>query len=172
MQLQQLNLSYHPMEDRMVLSLNSTTGDVLQFYLTRRFIKAWLPKLSKALQVSSVGQATSESDVASQAIRDFEHEKAVSEANIKQSFSPAKPNEFPPDKTPTLILRGQIKSTDKEQVKILGLYPTEGLEGIEVRLDDKMLHSLYHLVQKVIQVAAWDITGDFNLAKPPPKSIN
>ena len=93
----------------------------------------------------------------------FEHEKAVRETDFKTPFQepPAEaPRNFPLGAAPYLAAKGNVR-LDNGTFK-LALNPAEG-QGIEIGLDDRLMHSLCRLIEQAARSADWDLP---NFAPP------
>ena len=63
MQLNQLELSYSPEHDRLILKIGTTSDEIIQLFYTRRFIVVFWPVLQQAIEtVASEYIATTSSD--------------------------------------------------------------------------------------------------------------
>jgi len=63
MQLNQLELSYSPEHDRLILRIGTTTDEIIQLFFTRRFIVVFWPVLQQAIETVAseyIAQSTSD----------------------------------------------------------------------------------------------------------------
>ena len=87
----------------------------------------------------------------------FEHEKAVRETDFKTPFrEPAAetPRQFPLGAAPCLAVKGNVR-LEGGGFK-LALNPAEG-QGIEIGLDDRLMHSLCRLIEQAARSAEWNL---------------
>lgn len=124
-------------------------------YLTRRFVKGLWPLLirtidSKVAVKAPVAEARRE-------VMAFEHEKAVSETDFKTPFQepPAQtPRQFPLGEAPYVAVQGNVRLVDGTFK--LALNPANG-QGVEIGLDDRLMHSLCRLIEQSARAADWDL---------------
>ncbi|HTT07975.1 MAG TPA: hypothetical protein VMH34_04215 [Gammaproteobacteria bacterium] len=159
-QLNQIQCRYIPMEDRVLLRINSSDHSEFRFWLTRRYIRLLWPVLSQLLQGDPQISQTSDPR-ARQAILAFQHESALSQSSFSQTFREDQAK-FPLGEAPVLLARIQTKTTTQGQ-SILCLHPEQG-QGIELNMNRTLLHALTRLLTDAVQKAGWEL----ELSVPPP----
>jgi hypothetical protein len=84
----------------------------------------------------------------------MQHEQALSRANFSRSFDEV-PRQMPLGAEPLLVVN--IRTTkDSAGRQVLGLLPQRG-QGINLTLDNTLLHSFCKLLQDVVAKSDWDI---------------
>lgn len=180
MNIHQLQISFDAAEDRLRMRLSTTTGDEFRLVLTRRFIRLLWPELTKTFETSAavkVPQALARREVVA-----FEREKALAETDFKTPFRepvPAAPRSFPLGEVPFVAARAQVK-LERPGAYRLTLDPQTG-RGIELGLDDRLMHSLCRLIESAVRNADWNLpyfaAGTTPGAEPqaadtPPRMLN
>lgn len=152
-QLHQIQLSFVPEHDRLLLRIKSTDLQEVRLWLTRRFVKLAWPNLIKLLS-SDPTVAVQQSAQAQEAILAFEHEKALSQANFSDSFS-EETQQLPLGNDPVLVTRLTLRK-EKDDRHLICFHPTEG-QGVEIGMHTDMIHSLCKLIIETTARADWDI---------------
>jgi hypothetical protein len=156
MQIHQLQITFDPAEDRLRLRLTTTAGEEFRLYMTRRFVRLLWPELTKTAEVTAV--VKSPTPVARREVVAFEREKALAESDFKTPFqepSAETPRRFPLGETPFLATRAQVR-VDRPGAYRLTLDPQAG-RGIELGLDDRLMHSFCRLIESAVRGADWDL---------------
>lgn len=162
--IHQFQMSFVPLEDRILFRLNATGRGMAQFrfWVTRRYAKLLWQGLMKMLDdPKALEEASSRPhvDPPTQAAElEQKHEEAVSSADFKSEFEETE--SFPLGKEPILLSRLSVRKAEGQDQQLLCLNPEKG-NGIEFSLNEKMLHSLCKLVQVSCQKAEWDLKLDF-----------
>ena len=155
MTIHQLQVAFDAAEDRLLFRLTTTAAEEFRIFLTRRFVRVLWPMLVKTIESKVAVKAP-----AAQARREvlaFEHEKAVRETDFKTPFQepPAEaPRSYPLGAAPYLAVNGNVR-LDGSMFK-LAFNPANG-KGIEIGLDDRLMHSLCRLLEQAARAAEWDL---------------
>lgn len=171
-QLKQMQMIFEPEEDRLLLKVNTQSNDEFRFWLTRRFVRMIWPALMKAL-ASSPQIVVQRDQTAKEAVLAFQQEKVLSQADFQTPYREDATN-HPLGEEPLLVARAQFKPGPDKQ-RMLGLHPAEG-PGIEIALNDAMLHSLCALITKTVAKTDWQL--DLTMARsasssgPDPERLN
>ena len=155
-QLQQLNLSFDPVEDRMLMRVTSSEGEeVLEYrvWLTRRMIRLLWQALEKHLRQDP--EIKLKVPVAGrEAVMAFQQEEALSQSNFSQPYKPGAAKSVLGDK-PVLASRIQIRKTGPEGHQ-LSLVNEENM-GVHLGLNTRFIHSIRKLMCDVTKAAHWDL---------------
>ena len=171
MQIHQFNLQYVPEEDRILFRLNTVGGEEFRFYFTRRFVSLLEPILVRMLE-DDYKRKDSVRPFAAKAALEFEHKKALSTAVFDKKYS-ENASSFPLGKLPILLTTIKVKQAPGGS--LLCLYPSKG-EGIEVKVDGKILHALYELLKDRNTKAQWNLEFSMQrdvtpIADSPPAKV-
>lgn len=176
--MKQMQLTYLPLEDRLLFRLNTLDDEELRFWMTRRYVLVLWPLLmpwllpgrhgreepeTPAVPVSGPpgGSALPDPDPLLGAVlaRD-KHDEAIAGADFDTPYQPS--HTLPLGEAPVLLSRVVVKEGVPGQI-ILSLHPEEG-NGIDWVLDEPMLHSFCHLLMQVVRHSGWG----FDLSFQPP----
>ena len=163
MKLHQLRLDYVTEHDRLLLRLSTYYSKEVLLWLTRRCVRLLWPMLVDMAQ-SSPRIALQGSPEARAALLGFEHEQALRGADFSRPYEEAS-RERPLGAEPLLVVRIQ-SGKDGEGNCVLSLAPPSG-QGVNVTLDDTLLHSFCRLLQKVVAGTDWDLTLSLPQASVP-----
>ena len=155
MTIHQLQVAFDATEDRLLFRVTTVAGEEFRVFLTRRFVKGLWPLLvqtiaSKVAVKAPIAEARRE-------VMAFEHEKAVRETDFNTPFQaapPEAPRHLPLGEAPYLATQGNVRLV--EGVFKLALNPATG-QGIEIGLDDRLMHSLCRLIEQAARNAEWDL---------------
>lgn len=156
MTIHQMQVAFDAAEDRLLLRLSTQAGEEFRLFLTRRFVRLLWPELTRALELSVAIKAP-----AAEARRElvaFEHEKAVRESDFSRGFdepAPAARRRFPLGETPYNAVSGRIRAEGPGKFR-LTLNPAKGT-GIELAVDNRLMHSLCRLIESAVRKAEWDL---------------
>lgn len=166
-QLYQMQISFIPIQDRLLFRINTLDKTEHQFWLTRRYVKLlWtrlLDMLEEAHNIRHSDQQTKE------AILSFQHETMVSKANFQTKYQQDVNSN---NNEPILLSKlGWKKKPDGGQ--LLCLHPEKG-QGVELLLDEMMLHSLCKLLSDSTQHTDWGLNLKIttSITKPTPQQVN
>jgi hypothetical protein len=155
--INQIQIRYAPLEDRIVLRLNTEDSSEFRFWITRRYAKILSVSLMKLLRSSGEVQEHQEEQV-KKAVMSFQHEEAIAKADFAKTFQ-AQPKSMPLGNTPILLSKLTVKQTEDGN-PMLCMYPEEG-QGIDLALQQRLLHSISKLFADALQTSDWDL--DFGL---------
>ena len=153
MRLHQLKLDFIPEQDRLLLRVRTDNQFELRLWLTRRALRLLWPLLVQMVRCAPE-VARQSNPQARDALVGMQHERALRQADFGQSFEES-PRELPLGADPILVARIQANKDDCGN-DVLGLLPQQG-QGINLTLDNTLLHSLCKLMQNAVAKAEWDI---------------
>ena len=155
--INQIQIRYAPIEDRIVLRLNTEDSSEFRFWITRRYAKILSASLLKLLHSSADVQEHKAEEV-QKAVMSFKHEEALSKADFAKSFQ-AQPKSLPLGNAPVLLSKLTVKKTPDGK-PMLCMYPEQG-QGIDLALQHQLLHSISKLFADALQASDWGV--EFNL---------
>jgi hypothetical protein len=176
MRLHQLKLDFIPEQDRLLLRVSTDNQLEVRLWLTRRALRLLWPLLVQMVRASPEVALQSNPE-ARDALVGMQHERALSQANFAQPFEEL-PREMPLGTEPILVARMQTNRDDNGN-HILGLLPQQG-QGVNLTLDNTLLHSLCKLLQTAVAKSDWDIVLELPALQAPlamddaaaPKTLN
>ena len=174
----QLNLTFIPVEDRMLFRIASgnpgVTMEEYRLWFTRRLVKLLCNALDRMIDISTSMDPRIPPEGRS-AIKQFQQSAALSSTDFttpyayEKAIAPLGPN-------PLLIHKFQTRKGDGNG-HILSLEATAG-QTINITLSLQLIHSLRKLLADIIEKADWDIhpcaiiSEDAFYIADTPKTIN
>jgi len=161
-QLHQIQLAYVPVEDRALLRISSTDHCEYVFWITRRFARLLWPALTHSL-LSANTVASQHEPGARSAVLAFQHEAALADSDFKTQYQSEK-LQTPLGGDPILLARIHCQRLAENQI-LLALHPERG-QGLELQLNDSLLHSLAKLLRDAVTTGGWDLDLAMGPATP------
>jgi len=162
MRLHQIRIDYQQEQDRLLLRVSTDDGSELRFWLTRRYVKGLWPALVKMAEV--VGEARAQPDpVVRKAMLEFEHEKAVRQADFATPYKA--PANLPLGSDPLLVTRLRAQPDGRGNA-VIAMHPNQG-QGMDLAMDAMLLHSFTRLLQGAVSKTDWDIRLELPKAELP-----
>ena len=167
--MHQMQLSYMPTEDRILFRMNTKARQEFRFWMTRRYISILWASLSKMISDQDQEEEfeTEEQELpvkdalVESAKKEIEHQEIVSKSDFKTQYQES--TYLPLEEEPALLFSVGIKSSPNGQ-PMLCRHPEKG-QGIEMVLNDQILHSLCKLIVDTANKADWKLDLRFS---PPP----
>ena len=153
MQLQQITIEFIAEQDRLLMRLAGDDRSEVLLWLTRRCVKLLWPQLVK-LAESSPQISLQPAAGARQALLDMERERALASADFSKPYDEAG-RARPLGSEPVLVARMNTGRNDQGK-HMLGLLPREG-QGVNLALDDTLLHGVCKLLQDAVDKTDWDM---------------
>ena len=168
-QMHQMQLSYMPTEDRILFRMNTKARQEFRFWMTRRYTSILWNTLSKMIsdqeKKDEIQEERSEGPLkdalVESAKKEIEHQEIVSKSDFKTQYQES--SYLPLGEEPALLFSVGVKPNNKAQ-PMLCMHPEKG-QGIEIVLNDQILHSLCKLIVDTSKKADWKL--DLRFAPPP-----
>lgn len=170
-QMHQMQLSYVPTEDRVMFRLNTKARQEFRFWMTRRYMGILWNTLSKMIvdredpkpvDIKKFERQLPVKDALAEAAKkEIEHKEAVSQSDFQTQYQES--TYLPLGEEPALLFSVGIKPNQSGQ-PLLCMHPEKG-QGIEMVLNDQILHSLCKLIVDTSEKAKWN--QDLSFAPPP-----
>jgi hypothetical protein len=153
-QLEQFSASYDAAQDRLLLRIRSSDDAEFRFWITRRYLALLWPLLMKMADDFSARKAT---DPATRStLAELAHGEAVNKADFGSAYRDG--SLYPLGEEPVLLGRVTVKPL-QNNTQTLTLLPQEG-QGINLDLDEKLVHVLARLLQQAAVAAEWALNLD------------
>jgi hypothetical protein len=164
MQIHQLSVTYQAEQDRVLLRVNSTSGEEMRLWITRRLMLGLWPLLTKLQtdQVLKMEAAGAEIQRADEELRsmlaDFRKEELLQRADFQTPYQD-KPN-LPLGAEPLLVTdvdasplpNGRLRLGFNERAAAgAGGKP----RGFQVELDPKLTQGMMHLLDQALAHSGW-----------------
>jgi len=174
-QMHQIQLTYVPGEDRILLRINTTAQEEFRFWMTRRYLALLWQTLAQLVSEVEAAKAGLPQTLAASSSRlpppvdplslaaevEMKHQAAVSGADFQSEYQEGPVLPLGPD--PALLHRVAVKPNETSQA-ILCLHPETGA-GIELALNERILHSFCQLMVETAAKAEWRL--ELRFASPP-----
>jgi hypothetical protein len=151
--LHQLNINYVPVEDRLMLRINTQAGDEFRLWLTRRYTGLLLDLLTKEIDKHG-GVPTLASTT--------ETKNLFKQGAMEKRYEEEKITNYPLGETGFLASKINYKSGAKG-VLTLEMLPEKG-QGITLNLNKTLLFMFYNLLTQGCSQSAWGLPGQQNPA--------
>ncbi len=174
-QISQIQMIFQPLEDRILLRLNTVNSSGFQFWLTRRYLRLLWPVLMKML-ASDQQIVAHKTEQAKKEVLSFQHQQVAQKMDYSQKFEEQIRSQ-PLGSVPILLSKVSVKNKS-DGTQILGLQPEQG-QGIDLAMDQTLLHSICRLLQDTVGKTDWGLdlsrslmTASVNEAVPDPRALN
>ncbi|MDA7597542.1 hypothetical protein N8813_01310 [bacterium] len=175
-QLHQMQFTYAPIEDRILFRMNTKARQEFRFWMTRRYVQVlWntiLQILKKKVSPPAAEMLDDKplSEPMKEAKMQVDHKAAVENSDFKTQYEES--TYLPLGEAPTLLFSVGVKPGPNNNA-LLVLSPEKG-QGIELALNDQIVHSLCKLLSETSQKAKWELNLDFAQASKlmPEQGLN
>ncbi|MES2606145.1 MAG: hypothetical protein V4603_14515 [Pseudomonadota bacterium] len=153
--LQQLNISYHPVQDRLLLRVNAGDSGEFRIWFTRRYTELLVTVLIDLMEKEGgMRELASHRDTVSQFKQGaFEKEYESPPTSLASPSGP--PPALPLGADGVLAFRINANRQD-DGTLTLQLLPEQG-QGLNLQLNRSLLYMLYNLLEQGLAQAHWNI---------------
>ncbi len=144
--LNQMNISYLPNEDRLLLKVSSANNSEYRLWLTRRFTILLLKVLDDQMQKQGG---------ASEISKKKETLQSLKKGAFDKQYQPTKDSSLPLGEIGVLAFKINVSTAKNGQLNIQ-ILPEEG-EGVMFTLNDSMLYMFHSLLIQGISISAWNL---------------
>lgn len=158
------------MEDRLLLRMNTADAAGFQFWLTRRYVKLLWPVLLSMLETNEQ-VSVQQTEQAKKEVLSFQHQEATQKMDYAQQYKEEADTQ-PLGVEPVLLSKIAVKNlADGKQM--LCMNPEQG-QGIELTLNETLLHSICKLLQDTVAKSEWemDLSHSLNTAATDSLTTN
>ncbi|MBL4620865.1 MAG: hypothetical protein JKY89_00550 [Immundisolibacteraceae bacterium] len=183
MNIKQLQVTYQPYADRLLLRISASDGGEFRFWLTRRLVGLLAEPLAKHLQGLPLNDdgadrpeppGSIENPARQQAEAAFKHQQAVAGLQSEKTFQSPPDQNFPLGEEPLLVAKLGVNPADKGGV-VLALHSKDN-KGLSVQLGSPLLHGFCDLLVKCSDQASWGLALNLvpptKVAEPPSKAFH
>ena len=176
-QMHQIQMSYVSTEDRILFRLNTKSRQEFRFWMTRRYTGILWNTLARVLEGAGKGAqdappASVQDELVKLTEKEIEHQKAVAQGDFNTAYEES--SYLPLGEQPTLLFSVGVKPGPNSQA-MLCMHPEEG-EGIELVLNEQIVHSLCKLIVDTAGKAEWNLSLSFGSGpsegKEPSAGLN
>lgn len=153
--IHQLQALFYPVEDRLLLRINTRQHLEFRFWLTRRFVKRLWTALQQELESQLAFAATD--PTTREAVLGFLQQNAGTMADFNAPFTESAATVTPLGNEPVLAARARIDPIPGHpHLRLFGLHPERG-SGIEVTMDAQLMHVFCKLLADAIAPTDWNL---------------
>ena len=171
MNIHQINVGYVMEQDRLLIRINSQSGEEFRIWLTRRLAIQWLPILERSGQTQLQTQMTPPDPAApvshqrEQLMRNFQKEAQAYEGDYETPFR-EQASTLPLGEEPLLVTALQMTSLadGKLQVTLVEKL-SQRQRDMQLTMDVTLTQGLTQLLRRAIEASDW-------LKGPDPKSAS
>jgi hypothetical protein len=159
MNIHQLSLNHDPLQDRILLRINTTSKEEIRVWLTRRLTLGLQPHLERigvdVLSKESAVQSPLHNEQARQMMAEFKQQENLSKADFSTPY--AAPEKFLLGPEPLLVTDIQL-SPQNDSTVVLAFQEKLGApphRGFQARVKADLIVGLQHLLRDAVAQAGW-----------------
>ena len=157
-----MQLSYVAEEDRILLRMNTRARQEFRFWLTRRYVELLWHTISKVVEKREVQETKVRDELKKAAQIQEKHDKTVEKSDFKTQYQES--TYLPLGEEPAVLFSAGIKP-DPQGRAMLCMHPKNG-QGIELALNDQIVHSLCKLLADTTDKAKWGLELAWSKIEP------
>ena len=157
-----MQLSYVSEEDRILLRMNTRARQEFRFWMTRRYVEVLWKTITRVVEKREEKETQVRDELKKAAQIQDKHEKTVQNSDFQTQDQES--TYLPLGEEPSLLFSAGIKP-DAEGRAMLSMHPRNG-QGIELALNDQIVHSLCKLLADTSQKANWGLDLSWSKIEP------
>jgi hypothetical protein len=179
MNIHQLSVNYVQEQDRILVRVNTTAGEEMRLWFTRRLTLGLMPMLHKrvaqwvakeeAVKSPSISPTATADLQTQQMLTEFKREESLQKSDFKTPYKP--PNTLPLGPEPLLVTEiqvtplpsGQMQIAFNEKIPLPDGQPNPNPRGFRVALEQKLVHGFVHLLEKALDGSHWAKTPSISI---------
>jgi hypothetical protein len=150
--IHQMQVSFVPVEDRLLFLLLTQDYHEFKFWFTRRYTKILWGLLQHSLYRDTTAAAN---PLHQQAMRSFEHEQAIAGADFNTPYYAPAVRHHPLGTQAIVAAKASLRQHDSGK-QILSIHPEQG-KGIDINLEYTLLHAFAKLISDALRHSDWDL---------------
>jgi hypothetical protein len=171
MNIHQLSLNYISEQDRILVRINTTAGEELRLWFTRRLTLGLWPMLNRivaehvakqaAVDPASIVPTANADDQTKKMLAEFKKEETLQKADFKTPYKDA-PAALPLGADPLLVTEVNIAPLPSGQLQLNFSEKLPGVtnpRGFQMALESQLIHGFVHLLDKSIALSQWTQAG-------------
>ena len=155
MNITQLQITFNPEQDRLLFRVNGSDQSEIRAWFTRRLVRQLWPSLIQLLTHKVALDVPTANDDARRMVLGMQHEESVGKADFSQPYR-AEATQFPLGKEPFVASKVKMTVLPKNMY-LLAMHPAQG-QGVDLRLNDTLLHGFCRMLQKACKEAEWELS--------------
>ena len=176
MNIHQLSVTYDPMEDRVLMRVNTTTQEEIRVWLTRRMLANLMPHLprvaSEQLAMAAPAHMPLLTEQDKQVFADIKQVEHLGQSDFSTPFQAGE----------KILMEGNgllltdLKIVPQTDGLTLMVFQERGREGrpgrvMELRMKVELIHGLTHLLQEIWPQTGWPDPQIGGAANPPLSAV-
>jgi len=169
MNIHQLSVNYIQEQDRILVRINTSAGEELRLWFTRRLTLNLWPMLTKIVSDQVVQQETVKApELAPVIANDAETRKMVAEFKKEENLQNAdfktpykdQPAALPLGAEPLLVTEVNVSPLPTGQLQLSFSEKLPGVQnprGFQMALETQMTHGLVHLLERALVTSQWRV---------------
>lgn len=162
MNLHQLSVVYVDEQDRLLVRFNTTEGEELRLWLTRRMAARVLEPLQDAVGQLEARKVTLQQDnpQARRTLAELRRAEVVEQSDFATPYRSTPDDKLPLGSLPLLVTQLRIRVSQDTQLHIgfeERLVEQSQPRGFQVAMETPMVHGLIHLLEQAVGKAQWDL---------------
>ncbi len=167
MDIHQLSVNYQQEQDRILMRINTTAGEELRLWFTRRLSLHLLPLLGKivadqvakldAVKPGHISPSATADAQTRQMLVEFKREELLQKSDFATPYKEL-PNKLPLGSKPLLVTEVNVTPlpTGQLQLKFNEKIPGQDTpRGFQVSLEQNLVHGFLHLLNKAVDTSQW-----------------
>ena len=150
-QLRQLNVTYVPAEDRLLLKVSTSDDQEYRAWCTRRFARLLLERLESLFE-TEIEEVQMVPEAARKDVAQLKHRGSVTEQAFAKPYE-AEPVSYPLGESGLLLT--QFSYQHHESGRVVATLSGDGGKGLTLNMDSKLQHHLYEIITRACQRAEW-----------------
>jgi hypothetical protein len=161
MQIHQLSVSHHEVQDRLLVRLNTQDAQEFRFWLTRRMALRLLPAMNQSLvrlESTQPGVAASNQN-AQKILTEIKRDAFLQTADFATPYA-AQAQLLPLGPEPLLVTDVQLSLQSNGSLTVVFQQKvSEAVQSCHLNLQAQLVHGLIHLVQEALVKADWEMAA-------------
>lgn len=159
MNIHQLSVNYEDRQDRLLLRVNTQSGQEYRLWLTRRLTARLLPHLQTCVvQLESLNPQVMVTDAsAQQMLTELQRETFLQKADFQTPFNSQDPT-LPLGQEPILVTDVQLNLQNNGTLNVVFQDKSTNdtaQRSCQLGLQSALLHGLLHLIDQALKIANW-----------------
>ncbi len=153
-----MQLTYVPTEDRLLFRMNTKTRQEFRFWMTRRYVGILWNSLTNIISDAEKSKKKEETfspvdPLVESTKTEIKHKEMISKSDFKTEYQES--TYLPLGEQPSLLFSVAIKPHPSGQA-LLCMHPEKG-QGVELALNEQIVHSLCKLIAETTEKAGWKL---------------
>ncbi|MEI8325402.1 MAG: hypothetical protein WCH44_08560 [Betaproteobacteria bacterium] len=162
MNIHQLSVIYMDEQDRILLRLNTTGGDELRLWLTRRMLARVMEPMQDAVGHLEARKTPlcDGSPASRRMLADLRRAEAMQHSDFSTPYQ-GQPVALPLGTQPLLVTQMTMTVKDDRQLQITfeeRLSPPQEVRSFQIAMESGMLHGFMHLLEAAVAMAQWNLS--------------